>query len=230
MTGSSECIAIIPARGGSVGIPRKNVKPLAGKPLLLWAVEAARAARLVNRVFVTTDDDEIADIARQGAAEVIRRPVDLAGPQSTLEETLWHALQELGRTGVKPDHLAVLHCTSPLVEPGDVDGALAMVMNGSHESVMTAADFQRWIWTQDENGVWRGVNHDERQRGMRQKRPQEVLETSAVYALQCEAFRRERYRFCGRTGVYRIPIWRAFEIDEPDDWILHEALMRAFKS
>ncbi len=225
---SNFTVAIIPARGGSVGVPRKNIRELGGKPLLHWAIEAAQQAQCVDAVCVTTDDAEIADVARAGGADVIERPQELATSTATMEDTLIHALDAIEAKDRAPTRMAIPHCTSPFTLPEDIDGTLKLLDEG-YDSAMTAADFQRWLWVQDDHGEWRGVNHDGRSRSMRQERPQEVLECSAVYAMKCDAFRRDRYRFCGRMGVYRVPIWRALEIDEPDDWRMAEAMIGPFK-
>ncbi len=225
---NAQCIAIIPARGGSVGVPRKNIKPLYGKPLMQWTIEAAHAARCIDAVWVTTDDAEMAAVARRCGANVISRPAHLATSDATLEDTLSHALGHLSASGAVPEMVAWLHCTSPLTTPADIDGIVSMVRTEGLESAVTGAEFHRWIWRRDEHHVWRGVNHDESQRQMRQDRAPEMLEAGAVYAIRTEAFLRNRYRFGDPMGFYPIPAWRAVEIDEPEDWALAEMLMQHF--
>ncbi len=98
------CLAIIPARGGSKGIPRKNVLPLAGKPLIAYNIQAARQARLITRVVVSTDDDEIAEVSRRFGAEVVRRPAEISGDTASSELALLHTLETLRVTeGFVPD-------------------------------------------------------------------------------------------------------------------------------
>ena len=117
--------AVIPARGGSKGIPRKNIISLAGKPLIGWTLEAVRQAASTERVFVSTDDAEIADVARQFAAEVIPRPADLSGDTASSESALLHALEFLQQQEqYLPDLLVFLQCTSPLTLPEDIDGTV----------------------------------------------------------------------------------------------------------
>ncbi len=118
-------VAIIPARGGSKGIPRKNIVPVAGKPLVAWSIEAARRASTVQRVFVSTDNGEIAEIAKQWGAEIIGRPVELSGDTASSESALIHALDVLkNEQDYMPDILAFLQCTSPLTLPEDIDGTI----------------------------------------------------------------------------------------------------------
>lgn len=92
------CLAVIPARGGSKGVPRKNVRPLAGKPLIGHTIEAARSAKRIDRVVVSTDDAEIAAVARGFGAEVVIRPAELASDTASSESAVLHALDELERT------------------------------------------------------------------------------------------------------------------------------------
>ena len=118
-------IALIPARGGSKGIPRKNLQSLAGKPLIAHTIEHARQARSVGRVVVSTDDAEIAAVSKQYGAEVVWRPAAISGDTASSESALLHALEYLQQTeGYESDLLVFLQCTSPLTLPEDIDGTV----------------------------------------------------------------------------------------------------------
>ena len=118
-------LAIIPARGGSKGIPRKNVRPLLGRPLLAHSIEHARQAPSVTRVVVSTDDAEIAAVARRFGAEVVDRPAEISGDAASSESALLHVLDHLrDAEGYEPDLVVFLQATSPLRRPGDVQGAI----------------------------------------------------------------------------------------------------------
>ena len=118
-------LAIIPARGGSKGIPRKNLQPLAGKPLLAYTIEHARATPAVTRVVVSTDDVEIASVAQQYGAEVIWRPAEISGDTATSEAALLHALDHLrDNEGYEPDLVVFLQATSPLRRSDDIQRAV----------------------------------------------------------------------------------------------------------
>ncbi|MCM0018585.1 MAG: acylneuraminate cytidylyltransferase family protein [Tagaea sp.] len=114
-------LAIVPARGGSKGIPRKNLAPVAGRPLIAWTIEAARAARGIDRLVVSTDDPEIASAARAWGAETAMRPAELAADDTPTLPVLRHALAALGET---PDAVLTLQPTSPLRRAGHIEGAL----------------------------------------------------------------------------------------------------------
>ena len=112
-----EVVAIIPVRGGSVGIPRKNARLLRGKPLLAYGIEAARRSRSVSAVVVSTDDPELAEIARRFGAEVLERPELLAGPQVTLDQVIVDAMERLEAAGRRFSHVVTIQATSPLLRP-----------------------------------------------------------------------------------------------------------------
>jgi YrbI family 3-deoxy-D-manno-octulosonate 8-phosphate phosphatase len=221
------CWAIIPARGGSKGIPRKNVRWVHGKPLLGWMIEAARAAQTVDRVIVSTDDDEIASVAAAFGAETVRRPDEISGGLSRSEDALLHTLDVLEQRGDPlPEVVAFLQCTSPLTTPDDIDQTVRMVLGGGHDCAMTATDFHYFVWRRRADGGFEGVNHDASHRLMRQEREHQYLEVGAVYALRCSTFRERKYRFFGRIGLHPIPADRTLEIDTFEDLALAESLLR----
>ena len=219
-----QAVAIIPARGGSKGVPRKNVRPLCGKPLVTWMIEAAQGAAAVARVVVSTDDAEIAAVSRRWGAEVVRRPPELAGDTVSSEAVLLHALQQLG---IDRGALAFLQCTAPLTVPEDIDGTLALLDRA--DSAFTAAPWHGFPWVQrpgPAGTVLEPVGHDHTRRPLRQERLGLFLEVGAVYALDVAGFLRARHRFFGRVALYPIPRERSLEIDDETDWLLAEALLR----
>ena len=121
-----QVIAIIPARGGSKGLPRKNIRPLARKPLIAYSIEAALQSDVLNRVAVSTEDDEIAAIALKYGAEVLKRPPELAEDDSTTRAVLWHHVRELADEGYLPDAVMTLQPTSPLRRAEHIREALAL--------------------------------------------------------------------------------------------------------
>jgi CMP-N,N'-diacetyllegionaminic acid synthase len=125
-------LGLIPARGGSKGIPRKNLAPVAGKPLIAWTVATARAARTLTRVVVSTDDDEI---AREAGAEVLRRPAALAADDTPMLRVLRHAVDELG-----PDVVVLLQPTSPLRRAEHVDGVVQLLLDTGADSVVSLVE------------------------------------------------------------------------------------------
>lgn len=223
---SISCCAVIPARGGSKGIIGKNLRVVGGKPLIAHTILAARAARRVDKVVVSTDDPAIAEVAQRYGAQVVWRPVELASDTASSEVALLHALDHLEQAErYVPELLAFLQCTSPLTLADDIDGTIDALLNEQADSSLSVARFHYFLWRRNSAGA-DGINHDKRVRPRRQDREPEFLETGAVYAMRVEGFRRSRHRFFGKTVVYETPEERVCEIDERVDLEVAEVLLR----
>ncbi|MFJ8009616.1 cytidylyltransferase domain-containing protein [Streptomyces fagopyri] len=250
-------LAVIPARGGSKGVPAKNLLPVGGIPLVARAVRECRAARLVTDVVVSTDDQAIAAAARQAGAEVVLRPAAIAGDTATSEAAVLHAMDAHEALHGSPvDVVLLVQCTSPFIVREDVDGVVnAIVANGA-DTALTVAPFHGFVWRDgdDEPTVpvaveagraavaggtdtlvtgtgtsgGYGINHDKSFRPRRQDRPQDLLETGAVYAMEADGFRVAKHRFFGRTELVRTDPARVLEIDDPHDLARARALAPLF--
>lgn len=147
-------LAVIPARGGSKGVPAKNLAPVGGVPLVARAVRECRAARHVTDVVVSTDDAAIAETARQAGAEVVLRPADLAGDTATSEAAVLHALDaHEALHGVRVDVVLLVQCTSPFLTREDVDGVAAAVAHGDADTAVTVAPFHGFVWRETAAGT-----------------------------------------------------------------------------
>ncbi len=217
-------MAVVPARAGSRGIPGKNLAAVGGRSLLARAVAAARAAELVDAVYVSTDGDAIAAEARAAGAEVIRRPAGLAGDTASSEAALLHALDVLAEAGIEPEVLLFLQATSPFTAPADLDAAVARVLEGAADVVFAATASHAFLWRIGEEGAAVAVNHDATIRPRRQDREPEFRETGAFYALAVPGFRRARHRFFGRAELLPVDPRGAIDIDEPADLLAAAAL------
>ena len=198
----AKTIAVIPARGGSKGVPRKNLRCVGGIPLVGRTVQAARAAPTIDGVYVSTDDAEIAAVAADYGAAVIERPAALATDEASSEVALLHALDWLEARGERVDVLAFLQCTSPFTTPDDIDRVVHAVTRDGFDSAFSATATHRFLWRMGPDGTAYGVNHDAglpRQR--RQDCSPEFEETGAVYVMRPKALRSSRIRFCGRVGI-----------------------------
>ncbi|MFS4094506.1 cytidylyltransferase domain-containing protein [Streptomyces sp. AF1A] len=224
-------LAVIPARGGSKGVPAKNLAPVGGVPLVTRAVRECRAARLVTGVVVSTDDQAIAAAAREAGAEVVLRPAAIAGDSATSEAAVLHAMdtyEALHAAAV--DVVLLVQCTSPFLAREDVDGVASAVAEDGADTALTVAPFHGFVWREaaDEPEGAFGVNHDKSCRPRRQDRPQDLLETGAAYAMDAAGFRRHRHRFFGRTQPVRTDPARVLEIDDPHDLARARALAPLF--
>lgn len=220
-------VAIIPARGGSKGVPRKNVRPLGGVPLVGRAVLAAMAARGVDLVVVSTDDAEIAAAGRAHGARIVERPASLAGDTASSESALLHALDALSAEGIDPHTLVFLQCTSPFTRGADIDAMIAAMRAAGGQSALSVASNHAFLWTIGADGAGRGVNHDETApRKRRQDMEPEYRETGAAYVMDVAAFRAAGHRFCGLTVPVPLDI-PEYEIDSEVDFRVCEILAEA---
>ena len=149
-------VTFIPARGGSKGLKKKNLKLLAGKPLISWPIQHALQSKYVDEVVVTTDDEEIAKIAKESGAKVpFLRPKNIAGDLTTTEETLKHALNEYEKSYATVDLCVFLTCTDIFRKPEWIDEAIEiMIRNDSLESVFSGHKTHKNFWQKDQNGNW----------------------------------------------------------------------------
>lgn len=210
--------AIIPARGGSKGLPGKNLLPIGGLSLLARSILTAQTAQGVERVLVSTDSQAIASEARRFGAEVVRRPQSLASDTASSESAVLHAIETMS-VEERPDLVVFLQCTSPFVLPSHVDDLLGAIEDG-YDSAFLACEFHGFLWRSDGDGV-AGVNHDHRQpRLRRQELDRQLLETGAGYAFVLNSFLESQSRFCGNVTPVEMLASRALEIDHLLDYQL----------
>lgn len=236
-------LAVIPARGGSKGVPAKNLAPVGGVPLVTRAVRECRAARHVTDVVVSTDDQAIAAAARQAGAETVLRPAAIAGDLATSEAAVLHAMDtHEALHGAPVDVVLLVQCTSPFLVREDIDGVAGAVAEQGADTAVTVAPFHGFVWRDatdpadattadtrlDGGSGGFGVNHDKSFRPRRQDRPQDLLETGAAYAMDAAGFREHRHRFFGRTELVRTDPARVLEIDDPHDLARARALAPLF--
>ncbi|MGX9728404.1 MAG: acylneuraminate cytidylyltransferase family protein [Candidatus Electronema sp. VV] len=223
-------IAIIPARGGSKSILGKNIRQLADKPLLAHTIESALQSKKINRLIVSTDDKAIYDVAIKYGAEVVIRPADISGDTDSSESALLHALEALhDQEGYQPDILVFLQCTSPLTLPEDIDGTVQVLLDHDADTAFAATPFHYFIWSKNVDGSMSSINHDAKNRSMRQQRHDQFIESGAVYVMRVQGFLEHKHRFFGKIAMYELPKERCFEIDEPVDLLIAEQLIQRQK-
>lgn len=225
---SGEVVAIIPARGGSKGVVRKNLRTVGGVPLVARAIAAAWACPAIDRVIVSTDDDEIAVVAVHHGAEVVRRPSGLASDEATSESALLHALDAMRAHGIVVDVVVFIQCTSPFIDPARMGEAVDRILvspatGGAEDVAFAAVASHGFLWRAGVTGV-QGVNHESSVRLRRQDRAPEYLETGAFYAMRAAGLVESRHRFFGRLGIVEIDEVHAIEIDTEDQLTVANAL------
>lgn len=213
-------VAIVPARGGSKGVPGKNLRRVGGIPLIARAVASARASPLIDRVIVSTDDPAIAAVAHSAGAETVDRPESLAGDTASSESALLHTLDTLDE---EPDIVVFLQVTSPFIDPADLDEAIERVRSGAEDVVFSAAETFAFLWRLSDDGA-EGVNHDASTRPRRQDREPHYRETGAFYVMRAAGFRAAGHRFFGRVGVTVVDDRTSIEIDTAAELELANAI------
>ena len=222
----TKCVSIIPARGGSQGLPRKNVRSLLGEPLIAHTIRQSVRSELISRTFVSTDSDEIASVAEQHGAEVIWRPSNISGDEATSEQALHHALDELERReSYVPELVAFLQCTSPIRGDRDIDSAIETLLDSSSDSLLSVCRFHRFIW-RIEQGAPVSQNYDFRSRQLRQDLSPEFMENGSIYVFKPWVLREFDNRLGGKMQLYEMDYFSSFEIDTLEDFVLCEAIMK----
>ena len=206
-------ICIIPARGGSKGIPRKNLQEVGGIPLIDRAIQTVSNSAVADHIVVSTEDAEIASHATQLGTTHVHRPIELATDEATSESVLLHALQALG---IKAGELLFVQTTTPLLCPGDLQHLIKN--HAGYDSSLTVTESHGFLWKSTADGSLTGVNHDPEIRLRRQDIDgAEYLENGAAYLMQIEGFIAAQHRFFGRIGYSIMPQSRSVEVDNLDD-------------
>ena len=227
MSGGKTIVCIVPARGGSKGVPKKNLRLLAGILLLVHTLHHARAAARIGRIVVSTDDQEIATVARREGADVVVRPPELSTDEASSESAIAHALAVLARERYVPDIVVFLQCTSPFRTPGDIDAAVQPVLAGEADSVLSVVPFHGLVWQRDDDGGSQPVNFDPARRPRRQEMAPRFVENGSIYVFTRELFERSGVRLGGRVRLHVMHGAAGLDIDSELDLQIAEALMTA---
>lgn len=226
---ASSVVAIIPARGGSKGIPRKNLIEICGKPLLAWSILQAREATSIDSVWVTSDDDEILSVAEAHGARPIRRPPEISGDTASSEAAWLHALDEIEAHGNRVELVVAMQATSPLREASDLDGGVRALREENYDSLLSVGEIEDFfMWRLGNDGLADSVNYDYRNRKRRQMIEKRYLENGSFYVFRPDILRREQNRLGGRIGMFVMSRYKMFQIDNPEDLDLCAALMHGF--
>lgn len=221
-------LALIPARGGSKGIPGKNLCAIGGIPLLARTVRAAHQAQCVGTIWVSSDDAAIGALGEQEGAGWLQRPSALAGDTASSEEALIHSLTTLAKRGPLPPLFVFLQCTSPFTRGDQIDAVVNALRTSDAAMAFSVQPWHGFLWRRDQGGHGLGVNHDPSQpRPRRQDLAPTYLETGAIYAIRTLPFLRQGTRFVAPT--LPVPIEDpAPEIDTPADLTLCRQLADLF--
>lgn len=216
-------IAFIPVRGGSKSIPLKNIKPFCGKPLVCWNIEALEGCDLIDEIIVATDSDKIEETVLAQSykkTKIYRRSAENACDTASTESVM---LEYINYAHLPQEDIFMLvQATSPLTETQHFTEALGIYQKGIYDSMLTCVRNYRFFWNEDGTSK----NYDYMNRPRRQNFKGELMENGAFYINTVSNILKSGNRLSGKIGIYEMPEYTATEIDEPDDWIILENLMR----
>ncbi len=222
-------VCIIPARGGSKGISKKNISPFVGKPLITWSIQQALNTKEIGQVFVTTDDEEIAKVASYDGANIIKRPENLASDIATSEVALIHAIEQIQKQNIKIEYVVFLQATSPLRYPDDIGNSIKKIRASNADSLFSGselADF--YIWSESQNGKLESLNYDYKNRKRRQDADKSYVENGSIYIFKPEILLENNNRLGGKIAIYPMSFWQSFEIDDQKSFELCEWLCKKY--
>ena len=224
----SNVVAIIPARGGSKGIPNKNIIDFCGKPLIAWTIEQCLQSKYIDNVWVSSDSQNILDIAEKYGAKTIKRPDDISGDFATSESAWIHSIKIIEEDN-NIDFVFAPQVTSPLREAKDIDNAIELFQKENYDSMFSSSIVEDlFFWKKDKNNKLQSVNYDYLNRQRRQDVQEQIIENGSFYIFKPEILKKYDNRFGGKIGHSKMEFWKMFEIDNLEDIRMCRALMQEF--
>ena len=211
-------VCIIPARGNSKEIIDKNIINFCGKPLIAWSIEQALASNHITNVYVSSDSDKILNVSIKYGAKEIKRPDILAQDESSSEEALVHAINEIERSdGNKIDLVVFLQGTSPLRSLEDIDEAINLFIKNNLDSLFSACDLKDLMVWKNVDSKLTSINYDYKNRERRQDMQKQYGENGSIYLFKPKIIRESMNRLGGKIGTYVMDAWKIHEIDNKED-------------
>ena len=214
-------LCIIPARGGSKGIPKKNIIQFANKSLIGHSISQALNSKYITDVIVSSDCDEILNVSKTYGAKTLKRPDDISTDTSTSESALLHTIQSL-----EDDYefIVFLQATSPLRTTRDIDNCIRTMIDEDLDSVFSASILEDMlIWKLDGNDL-KSVNYDYENRKRRQDSEKQFVENGSIYVFKKDGFILNNNRLFGKIGLSLMESWKMFEVDSMEDLELCEII------
>ena len=221
--------AIVLARGGSKGIPNKNIIDFCGKPLLAWTIEQCLSSKGVDSVWVSSNSEDILSVAREFGAQTIKRPGDISDDQSSSEEAWMHAIEYIEQKHGGFDVVLAPQVTSPLREPRDIESGLQYFVKYNYDSMFSCSAIEDFfIWEQQDNGELYSVTYDYLNRKRRQDIKKQFVENGSFYLFKPSILKKYNNRLGEKIGKVEMEFWKMFEIDNVDDVRMCSALMKEY--
>ncbi|MDF1653930.1 MAG: acylneuraminate cytidylyltransferase family protein [Coxiellaceae bacterium] len=220
-----DIIAVIPARGGSKGLPGKNILHFCGHPLIGWSIMQAQMSDNISSVWVSSDDPDILRVAENYGANTIARPGAISGDIATSESAWLHALDYFKERNINCDMMLGMQATSPLRSSNDLDNAIELFVDQKCDTLFSASELEDFlIWERDASGNLSSFNYDYNNRGRRQDRASQLVENGSFYLFYPEILKKFNNRLSGKIGYYLMDFWKSFEIDTYEDFELCEQI------
>tara|TARA_Y100001960_G_C14635627_1_gene808121 strand:- start:292 stop:981 length:690 start_codon:yes stop_codon:yes gene_type:complete len=211
-------ISVIPARGGSKSIPKKNLIDFLGEPLISTTIKQSLLSKKINRTIVSTDDKEISKISKINGAEVIQRPTSISGDKASTESALLHTLDKLKECeNYTPDIVVLLQATSPLRKKNDIDLSIDKFILEKADSLISGSKFEDFLFWEQDKTFWKPVNYNPNQRMRRQDRNPQFVENGSIYMFKPEILYKFNNRIGGKMVMYEMDFWQTWEIDTYDE-------------
>lgn len=210
-------LAIIPARGGSKGLPKKNIIDLAGKPLIAWTIDASLQSKYITKTIVSSDSDEILEIAKEYGADILKRPDKFATDTASSEMVVKHALESLN---MQFDYVILLQPTSPLRDKNDIDGAFEKLFTLEATALISVCEFDNKIlkaFKENKDGYLEGISNNKFPFMRRQDLPKTYMSNGAIYIIEVGEFLKNNSFFNDKTISYIMDAMKSLDIDTKED-------------
>ncbi len=223
---------IIIARGGSKGIPNKNILDFCNKPLLAWTVLQAKASDQITDVWISSDSDEILNIGEQYGAIPIKRPNQFSTDISSSEDAWLHALEYIESSGQNDlvDYVLAPQVTSPLRSPEDFSNGISQIIKTNSDSLFSVSEIEDFFtWKNNQVGSPESINYNYLQRKPRQQIEKHYLENGSFYIFKPSLLRQKRNRLGGKISMFVMERYKMFQIDNMEDIKLCEVIMKGYQ-
>jgi len=222
-------VAVIPARGGSKGIPNKNIVSIYGHPLISWSIHQAISSKKISSVWVTSDDQKILEIAKQYGSNIIERPPELAKDTSSSESAWIHSIDYLSKLNIVPDLIVGMQATSPIRNHEDLDAAINTFLGNNYDSLLSVSELEDYFtWTLDNNSNASPLNYDINNRKPRQQISKSYLENGSFYIFKPQLIKKFNNRLYGKIGMYLMDKHKSFQIDNEEDIKICTGIMKEY--
>jgi len=220
-------VAIILARGGSKGIPKKNIINFCGKPLINWSINQAQNSKYISSVWVSSDNNKILEIAKKQKAGTIKRPKKISTDKSSSEIGWIHAINEIEKNQ-KIDLVIGLQATSPIRETKDLDEAIKKFKKNNADTMFSCTKLDDFFIWEKKKSKYSSLNYDYKNRKRRQDVKNQYLENGSFYIFKPEIIKKSKNRLAGKIEVAEQEFWKSFEIDSIENLKFSEIIMKNY--